>query len=64
MMFGIAIRNETVGALTQLHSLHSPFFFLDEDVLLLGVVLRGALAETYVNKLQILDVVLRLKLSC
>ncbi|KAF9614936.1 hypothetical protein IFM89_021366 [Coptis chinensis] len=46
VMFGIGIRNEDLGSV---HSPHSPHFFLDEDVLPLGVALHTALAEIYLN---------------
>ncbi|KAF9610405.1 hypothetical protein IFM89_022316 [Coptis chinensis] len=39
-------RNEDLGSV---HSPHSPHFFLDEDVLPLGVALHTALAEIYLN---------------
>ncbi|XP_060963503.1 IAA-amino acid hydrolase ILR1-like 3 [Cannabis sativa] len=45
-MLSIGIRNEEVGSV---HSPHSPFFFLDEDVLPIGAALHTALAELYLN---------------
>ncbi|KAJ7965223.1 IAA-amino acid hydrolase ILR1-like [Quillaja saponaria] len=47
IMFGIGIRNEKVGSI---HSPHSPFFYLDEDVLPIGAALHTALADTYLNE--------------
>lgn len=47
VMFSIGIRNERVGAV---HSPHSPYFFLDEDVLPIGAALLAAIAETYLNE--------------
>lgn len=49
-MFGIGIRNEEIGSI---HSPHSPYFFLDEDVLPIGAALHTALAELYLNEQQI-----------
>jgi IAA-amino acid hydrolase len=49
VMLDIGIRNENVGAI---HSLHSPYFFLDEDVLSIGAALHTALAEIYLNEHQ------------
>ncbi|XP_071732573.1 IAA-amino acid hydrolase ILR1-like 5 [Rutidosis leptorrhynchoides] len=49
VMFGIGIRNEDVGAV---HSPHSPYFFLDEDVLPIGAALHTAIAELYLNQHQ------------
>ncbi|KAJ6976452.1 hypothetical protein NC653_028552 [Populus alba x Populus x berolinensis] len=49
VMLDIGIRNENVGAI---HSLHSPYFFLDEDVLSIGASLHTALAEIYLNEHQ------------
>ncbi|KAJ4835640.1 IAA-amino acid hydrolase ILR1-like 3 [Turnera subulata] len=49
VMFGIGIRNEKVGSI---HSPHSPYFFLDEDVLPIGAALHTALAENYLNEHQ------------
>ncbi|KAL0321635.1 UNVERIFIED_CONTAM: IAA-amino acid hydrolase ILR1-like 5 [Sesamum calycinum] len=48
-MFGIGIRNEKVGSI---HSPHSPYFFLDEDVLPIGAALHTALAEFYLRGLD------------
>ena len=44
LMFTIGIRNEKIGSI---YSPHSPFFFLDEDVLPIGVALHIALVEMY-----------------
>ncbi|KAM5557826.1 IAA-amino acid hydrolase ILR1-like 5 [Rosa sericea] len=49
IMIGIGIRNEEVGSV---HSPHSPYFFLDEDVLPVGAALHTALAEIYLNEHQ------------
>ncbi|CAK9158258.1 unnamed protein product [Ilex paraguariensis] len=46
VMFGIGIGNEKVGSV---HSPHSPYFFLDEDVLPIGAVVFAALAERYLK---------------
>jgi len=46
-MFSIGIRNDKVGAI---HSPHSPFFFLDEEVLPIGAALHTALAELYLKQ--------------
>lgn len=48
-MFGIGIRNYDLGSV---HSPHSPFFFLDEDVLPIGAALHTALAEVYLKDNQ------------
>ncbi|XP_073035664.1 IAA-amino acid hydrolase ILR1-like 5 [Primulina eburnea] len=45
-MFQIGIRNEKVGSV---HSPHSPYFFLDEDVLPIGAALHTAIAEVYLR---------------
>ncbi|XP_073144160.1 IAA-amino acid hydrolase ILR1-like 3 [Henckelia pumila] len=45
-MFNIGIRNEKVGSV---HSPHSPYFFLDEDVLPIGAALHTAIAEVYLR---------------
>lgn len=44
VMFNIGIRNETLGSI---HSLHSPYFFLDEHVLPIGAALHTAIAQMY-----------------
>ncbi|KAL3521727.1 hypothetical protein ACH5RR_019876 [Cinchona calisaya] len=49
VMFSIGIRNEKVGSV---HSPHSPYFFLDEDVLPIGAALHTAIAEIYLNGLN------------
>ncbi|KAL9312740.1 hypothetical protein ACSQ67_018192 [Phaseolus vulgaris] len=46
-LFSIGIRNDKVGAI---HSPHSPFFFLDEEVLPIGTALHTALAELYLKE--------------
>lgn len=48
-MLGIGIGNEDVGSV---HSPHSPYFFLDEDVLPIGAALQVALAEVYLSEHQ------------
>ncbi|KAJ3680239.1 hypothetical protein LUZ60_016517 [Juncus effusus] len=50
IMFGIGIRNEKVGAV---HQPHSPFFFVDEDVLPVGAALHAAVAESYLAELGV-----------
>ncbi|KAF5198820.1 Iaa-amino acid hydrolase ilr1-like [Thalictrum thalictroides] len=47
VMFGIGIRNEQLGAV---HSPHSPYFFIDEDVLPIGAAVHTALAEIYLHE--------------
>ncbi|KAI3815720.1 hypothetical protein L1987_15399 [Smallanthus sonchifolius] len=49
VMFGIGIRNEAIGSI---HSPHSPYFFLDEDVLPIGAALYAIIAELYLNEHQ------------
>ncbi|KAF5812503.1 putative peptidase M20, bacterial exopeptidase dimerization domain-containing protein [Helianthus annuus] len=49
VMFGIGIRNEVVGSI---HSPHSPYFFLDEDVLPIGAALHTSIAELYLMEHQ------------
>lgn len=46
VMFNIGIRNEKIGAV---HSPHSPYFFLDEDVLPIGAAVHAAAAEFYLR---------------
>lgn len=48
IMFSIGIRNEKSG---RVFPAHSPYFFVDEDVLPIGAALHTALAETYLAKL-------------
>ena len=48
-MLNIGIRNEEVFSV---HSPHSPYFFLDEDVLPIGAALFTALAELYLDEHQ------------
>jgi len=49
VIFRIGIRNSDVGSI---HSPHSPYFFLDEDVLPIGAALHTAIAELYLNHHQ------------
>lgn len=49
VMLNIGIRNEELGSV---YSPHSPYFFLDEDVLPIGAALHTALAELYLNEHQ------------
>ncbi|KAI4338059.1 hypothetical protein L6164_016413 [Bauhinia variegata] len=52
VMLHIGIRNEKVGAI---HSPHSPFFFVDEQVLPIGAAIHTSIAELYLldkHKLQ------------
>ncbi|XP_059459289.1 IAA-amino acid hydrolase ILR1-like 5 isoform X2 [Corylus avellana] len=49
VMLSIGIRNEKLGSI---HSPHSPYFFLDEDVLPVGAALLTALAEIYLSEHQ------------
>ncbi|KAK9059624.1 hypothetical protein SSX86_020328 [Deinandra increscens subsp. villosa] len=49
VMFGIGIRNEVVGSI---RSPHSPYFFLDEDVLPIGAALHASIAELYLIQHQ------------
>ncbi|KAM1407597.1 hypothetical protein ACFX2F_002154 [Malus domestica] len=49
IMLSIGIGNEEVGSV---HSPHSPYFFLDEDVLPIGAALHAALAEGYLDEHQ------------
>ncbi|KAH9316400.1 hypothetical protein KI387_025027, partial [Taxus chinensis] len=46
IMIWVGIRNEKIGSF---HSLHSPYFFLDDGVLSVGVALHTALAELYLS---------------
>ncbi|XBJ03306.1 hypothetical protein VPH35_022493 [Triticum aestivum] len=46
IIFGIGIRNEKVGSV---HCYHNPHFFVDEDVLPIGVALHTATAEMYLS---------------
>ncbi|KAL0904331.1 hypothetical protein M5K25_026423 [Dendrobium thyrsiflorum] len=48
IMFSIGIRNEKSE---RVDPPHSPYFFVDEDVLPTGAALHTALAETYLMKL-------------
>ncbi|XP_028795781.1 IAA-amino acid hydrolase ILR1-like 5 [Neltuma alba] len=48
-MFGIGIRNEEAGSV---RPPHSPFFFLDEEVLPIGAALHTAIAELYLEDHQ------------
>ncbi|GLJ55272.1 hypothetical protein SUGI_1186110 [Cryptomeria japonica] len=47
VFFIIGIQNEKVGSI---HSPHSPFFFVDEDVLPIGAALHTAIVEMYFDK--------------
>ncbi|KAL5712052.1 IAA-amino acid hydrolase ILR1-like 5 [Ranunculus cassubicifolius] len=47
VMFSIGIRNEELGSV---HSPHNPRFFVDEDVLPIGVAVHTALAEIYLRE--------------
>ncbi|KAL0012522.1 hypothetical protein SO802_007630 [Lithocarpus litseifolius] len=49
VMLGIGIGNEDLGSV---HSPHSPYFFLDEDVLPIGAALHTSLAEIYLSEHQ------------
>ncbi|KAK1419400.1 hypothetical protein QVD17_28567 [Tagetes erecta] len=49
VMFGIGVRNEVIGSI---HPPHSPYFFLDEDVLPIGAALHTSIAELYLNEHQ------------
>lgn len=44
--FNLGIRNDTLGAV---HDLHSPYFFVDEEALPMGVAFNVAVALTYIN---------------
>ncbi|KAH6832039.1 IAA-leucine-resistant 3 [Perilla frutescens var. hirtella] len=46
VIFNIGFRNEKIGAV---HSPHSPYFYLDEDVLLIGAAMHAAVAEFYLR---------------
>ncbi|PIM98874.1 hypothetical protein CDL12_28641 [Handroanthus impetiginosus] len=46
VMFNIGIRNEKTGSI---HTPHSPYFFLDEDVLPIGAAVHSAVAEFYLR---------------
>ncbi|XP_024163481.1 IAA-amino acid hydrolase ILR1-like 6 isoform X2 [Rosa chinensis] len=45
--FYIGIRNETLGSF---HTGHSPYFFIDEDVLPIGAATHATIAERYLNE--------------
>lgn len=45
--FYIGIRNETLGSV---HTGHSPYFMIDEDVLPVGAAVHAAIAERYINE--------------
>ncbi|XP_015576080.1 IAA-amino acid hydrolase ILR1-like 5 isoform X2 [Ricinus communis] len=53
VMLSIGIRNEKLGSV---YSPHSPYFFIDEDVLPIGAALHTALAETYLDDHQHSDI--------
>jgi IAA-amino acid hydrolase len=40
----IGVRNETLGSI---HTGHSPYFMIDEDVLPIGAATHAAIAERY-----------------
>ncbi|KAJ6795356.1 Uncharacterized protein M6B38_224805 [Iris pallida] len=46
--FYIGVRNETLGSV---HSGHSPYFMIDEDVLPVGAAVHAAIAERYLAEL-------------
>ncbi|KAL6006628.1 IAA-amino acid hydrolase ILR1-like 5 [Asimina triloba] len=48
-IFSVGIRNEELGSV---HSPHSPYFFLDEDVLPIGAAVHTSLAEWYLSDHQ------------
>ncbi|ESQ43073.1 hypothetical protein EUTSA_v10014131mg [Eutrema salsugineum] len=48
-LLGLGIKNEEIGSV---HSVHSPYFFLDENVLPIGSALFAALAEMYLQDHQ------------
>ena len=45
--FYIGIRNETLGSI---HTGHSPYFMIDEDVLPIGAAAHATIAERYLNE--------------
>jgi len=45
-LFWIGVRNENIGSI---HSLHSPHFFLDEEVLPVGAALHASIAKMYLD---------------
>lgn len=47
VMFGIGMANEKSGAI---HPAHSPYFFIDENVLPIGAALHTGIAEAYLNE--------------
>jgi IAA-amino acid hydrolase len=47
VLFGIGIRNEIAGSV---HSLHNPFFLVDEDVIPIGAALHSAIAESFLSE--------------
>ncbi|XP_062147556.1 IAA-amino acid hydrolase ILR1-like 3 [Alnus glutinosa] len=49
VMLSIGIRNEELGSI---HFPHSPYFFLDEDVLPIGAAFLTALADIYLSEHQ------------
>ncbi|XP_020582891.1 IAA-amino acid hydrolase ILR1-like 6 [Phalaenopsis equestris] len=44
----IGVRNETLGSI---HTAHSPYFMIDEDVLPVGAAFHAAIAERYLSEL-------------
>ena len=49
ILFNIGIGNEKVGSI---HPPHSPYFFLDEEVLPIGAALHTAVADIYLDEHQ------------
>lgn len=47
--FYIGVRNETLGSV---HTGHSPYFMIDEDVLPVGAAAHATIAERYLNERQ------------
>ncbi|MBA0595783.1 hypothetical protein Gorai_012640 [Gossypium raimondii] len=43
----IGVRNETLGSI---HTGHSPYFMIDEDVLPIGAAVHASIAERYLNE--------------
>eukprot|EP00249_Psilotum_nudum_P018135 c26654_g1_i1 orf=14-1360(+) len=48
-MFEIGVGNEEIGAV---HSLHSPYFHLDEDALPIGAAMQAAVAQMYIKNFK------------
>ncbi|KAL9999895.1 putative peptidase M20 [Helianthus debilis subsp. tardiflorus] len=49
VFFRIGIRNDVIGSI---YPIHSPYFFLDEDVLPIGAALHTSIAELYLIEHQ------------